>query len=433
MRKKNDCFRKMEKKRKNERQRRWRLKVKNTEEYKKKERERKRKYRKCTKANSKIPKTIITSIKRRKKRATAKLVNNLKNLREKLAVSASAEFKQCLIDDIAQSERMLRIENKRRIPNSKTIFTYWRRVELLHERITGKEKMVDLKWLENYAKVRKFIDESKFSEGTKNTQVNSIASILKHLDLYCNIYKKYSQWNSELSQNQKKQIAQNTLSANKHYIPSWRAIMEKIYDKTWQQFLYNFRSEKKYAMPGPRKILFFDAIRYMYTMYPPRRIEDYQYLKLADKASKTFDDRFNYVVFDDKAAYFVFFKYKTSKIYGKPQKNLNGGKKFFLPHTLNVVLRQYILTNNIKKGNFLFGQTANSFYANFSKKVMEAFNGFGRSGEALSCNDLRHAYISFLYYNNTPLTLRDKKKIANLMAHSVSMQEQYAKIELSVK
>ena len=53
----------------------------------------------------------------------------------------------------------------------------------------------------------------------------------------------------------------------------------------------------------------------LYTMFPPRRNQDYQYMKVVKTESQAKNTDFNYLILDSKQ--FVFNKYKTSNIHGR--------------------------------------------------------------------------------------------------------------------
>jgi len=450
-------------------QRRWREKVKGTAEYKKKERERKRRHREKVRLLGKrdvitekkkkvrrfvrdasrttIPRMIIQEMDRDKKRAVGKLTKEIKRLKVDIEeYGKKTEWKgrtmRGMERDLASVRNRLAFEKQKKAPKPKTIHAYFRNLGVLYRKIHGGEMDGDIRWLDDYDGVVKWIEESdSMSDGTKSTVVNSITSILGRVGVSEDVYLKYSRLNIRLARERKEWAAQNKLPVHKQYIPTWDKIMGKLFGlKLWKRYLYDYKKPTKedtddLGLDGAH-VTFQKALCYVYTLFPPRRLEDFQFMRIVSDRTKAKDKKFNYILSTGAwSAKFIFYKFKTSKKYGR--------QEFDVPRILRRYLASYIQSNGLKNGDLLFGQfkykrpTAN--YRNFTLKVKDAFwetTGLGAENKGLTVNDLRHSYISFLLFfgdNKPRLTLHDRRKIAEAMAHSTGMQELYAKIDLGGK
>jgi hypothetical protein len=153
----------------------------------------------------------------------------------------------------------------------------------------------------------------------------------------------------------------------------------------------------------------------LFILQPPRRLQDYQYLKLIYNKPSKLDKNYNYLVLKDKP-YFIFNKYKTSSKYGTQKIDIN--KK------LKPLLIKYIENNKINENDIVFNNWSNK---TFEQKIKKLFNKY--TDKIITINILRHSYISYMTDTNKLKTLNDREQLAYSMAHSVKISLLYYKKE----
>ena len=312
--------------------------------------------------------------------------------------------------------RMVIESIKKKKPNPKTIHAYCRNIQNLHRRSKSKKSVIE--WLEDFDDVSRWLNKQDMSDSSRSTYVNSISSIVGRIVTLQHVYKKWADLNSALAK------VRLELAPNRRYVLPWHCLMMKLYNKDWKT-LDEYSS--KYSNPdAPQAHVDFDsALCAVYTLFPPRRVEDYQWMRVTTSVKSAETKDFNWLVLNKKKGWFYFHKYKTAKKYGT--------KIFKISPHLHSRLRAFVdSTLTINKKPFVFGQKRNGKpglnFMNFSKEVRRAF--WNKAQCALSANDLRQSYISYLYtsgdYNPSK-----RKEIANAMAHSFQTQQLYVKKELN--
>lgn len=141
-------------------------------------------------------------------------------------------------------------------------------------------------------------------------------------------------------------------------------------------------------------------IRGLYTMFPPRRIEDYAYMRYVDEDKG--DEEVNYYVGTEGK--FIFKKYKTVRTYGI--------QSFDVSAELKELIDRYILKNKISHGDPLLkyhGAKGKFSEKTLQRKLIQIFGA--------SVDGIRHAYITNIYKNGKNLFNIDD--ISNKMAHNI--------------
>jgi hypothetical protein len=283
----------------------------------------------------------------------------------------------------------------------KTLRTYSRQIEMLYQKMHGGDMLDDLAWLDDFKGVVHWL---RAREKPMDTVINAVASILGRKQNKSTTYRKYSKLNVELSNAKRRKLELNELALNRMYIPKWPKIMNKIIPKIQKN----------------DKIAASKAVCSVYTLFPPRRVMDYQEMRLNLGGSAPKDDANHLILKRRGAAQFVFNRYKTVKKYGQ--------QIFDVPARLESVLRAYVRSNGISPDQFLFGGSKRvSDFTKFTKRAFEKEAGVG-----LTANDLRHSYISYVHFGPNLLSVAERKELAWKMAHSVTLQHIYAKKELAV-
>jgi len=261
------------------------------------------------------------------------------------------------------------------------------------------EDFVSFEWLRDTKKVINFINSyNKWkTANSRVAQVQAISSILFTLDNFKSTYEFYSGYSTKERQKINNDLLLNKVTAKeaKNILPWSR--LKNLY--------------KKKGIVGRDKLILG-----LYTIMPPRRIEDVSLLRLAS-SKKGLSENYNYVIMGKKPI-IQYNKYKTSKTYGKV--NLP------IPRALQALLKRYISDEDLAPSDFLFSTKKGTPYRNFQQVVSGTFKKY--TGKAISADLLRHAFISdFL---KTKRSLQEKKLLAIAMAHSVDTQARYDRLGL---
>ena len=161
----------------------------------------------------------------------------------------------------------------------------------------------------------------------------------------------------------------------------------------------------------------------LYTLFPARR-EEWRLTKITTETDKNKldDPANNYLIVSTTPKQIVFNNYKTSKKYGQQEFTIDDKE-------LDNIINEYIISKGLKNGDYLFHLDRNYkeviLQSNFSKLVSNIFNKIYDT--PISIRFLRMSWISDLM--NTNPTEKQKKILAEYMAHSVREQGLYNKIK----
>lgn len=199
----------------------------------------------------------------------------------------------------------------------------------------------------------------------------------------------------EYSDEQKNQEKSETQKRN---WKSWDEIRE-LYKQREAEITYLWKRET-YTHAEYKKLLMF-VLASCYVLIPPRRIQDYQFLRW----NKT--DSENHV----QGKKLVFNKYKTAKTYKE--------QIVVMPNSLHNILKKWRLKNADKE--YVFSDSKGQpFDQPVISKMLNQFFGHG-----VSVNILRHSFITN-ELKDMPL-LTDMEKNAEAMGNSTSQQILYRK------
>lgn len=145
----------------------------------------------------------------------------------------------------------------------------------------------------------------------------------------------------------------------------------------------------------------------LYTMFPPRRNQDYYEMKVGTGEDKNF----NY--FDPKKNTFIFHKYKTAKTHGV--------EKFPLPASLREVIDRYVKIRGLSEGDWLLYtyDTERKAPNLLTRKLNSIF------GKKIGVSMLRHIYDTHKYGS----VLKEMEKDAEMMGHTMATQKDYIKTD----
>jgi hypothetical protein len=166
-------------------------------------------------------------------------------------------------------------------------------------------------------------------------------------------------------------------------------------------------------IPKPTGFKVSDAIIGLYTMIPPRRLEDYSFMTYVQTRPSQLNPNLNYFVSSEKK--FIFQLYKTAKTYGK--------QEIDVPNPLCDLLLEYISTNRIADNSPLlkYREGSNGYSKGALLYKMKQIFGCG-------CDGLRHSYITYLY--RTAKNLFNIEEVSRIMAHDVHTHLNYMDKEI---
>lgn len=150
----------------------------------------------------------------------------------------------------------------------------------------------------------------------------------------------------------------------------------------------------------------------MYTEIEPRRVLDYVAMHVVPKLKTDLSTLNNYIALKENV--FVFNRYKTQGKYGQ--------QKITVPTELRKSIDEYLETHPLKDESnypFLVTREGNAFKGSSSITMM--LNRVFK--KKISASMLRHIYISHKFGSE----LKERERVANNMAHSMSQQKEYIK------
>lgn len=259
----------------------------------------------------------------------------------------------------------------------------------------------------------------KYKENTKRNYLIAITSILslfrdknkKMNKLYNEYLQRMIGKNKELKQVESQNIMSDTQKIN--WI-NWDDVID-IRNK-FQNKVNEFKNDKIIS-ESQYNILLQYIILCLYTMMPPRRNVDYQFMNVVKSKAQALDDSINYFIFDDKQ--FIFNKYKTAKVIGKiivdVAPDLIESIDVFLKH--HPVIKGKINTKTNTR--LLVYYNGNGF--NGSNSITRILNLIFNKNVASSM--LRHIYLT----HTSGDALKTIKDNAQKMGHSSNMAIQYIK------
>ena len=311
--------------------------------------------------------------------------------------------------------------NRKKIPTDKTITQTVQGVKNIYKKYSGGKDLdcADLDWVRDTDKVLDFIDKHKKwpKLSTKNQQVIKLASFLRNLEGYQKEYKIYSRQSSYVQNTVlKEMIGKNTLSdAQKAKYMDWTTLIDKL-EKAWPDTTFEAR-----------------ALTAVYTLFAPRRTQDYSLMKVIRKkkvnesAIEKLNKDYNYLILDKKnwPVQFIFNKYKTQKYFNQQIFNLTKKEN----GELMSILSAYIKDDDIHNNEFLFrkvGSLKPYTASEFSDLTGSYFQEL--VGKRMGSTLLRHSFITDALSDKN-MTDGEKALLAYQMSHSVSIQSTYRVID----
>jgi hypothetical protein len=253
-----------------------------------------------------------------------------------------------------------------------------------------------LDWLTSVDVVLKAIQGNKnwSSEDTHKSILSSIATLLRNIPEYKEVYEWYSQKVCEYSTRLQQTYRQNRLNQNKSVV-KWKEIIEA-------------RNKEEYEKLFPHDKLLY----HMYTDIPPRRLLDYCVL-VYDPCPEVITDEMNYIT---KKGELVLNKYKTAKTYKEYRTKLPESIFELILEVKQEVPDPWI--------TYIFRKSD----VEMSKYVKEVFSKL--LGVELTLNDIRKAWVSS-WVNDSNISEFEKSEKVKDFGSSLQMaRNSYLKLEL---
>jgi hypothetical protein len=284
-----------------------------------------------------------------------------------------------------------------------TIVNYLKTVMRIKDAMHGPDEndKSNINFLKKDQQVIDFIygDNKWKTPNSKRTQIIAICSILSELPEFANSYKIYVKLLMEKREELSETVSENRISEK-----------EEINYMNWgdvKQILKGVTDSRDRALIA------------LYTLLPPRRVEDISLIIISPAITSPAITSHNTLHISDEEGesnYILYKIYKTAKVYGDQKIDINDIVQIF---------KQYIKDYNIKPGDFLFATKKQTQYKNFSKYVTSVFKKYVKD-KKITVNMLRHSFIS--NYLSTKRTIKQKKKIAVMMGHSIDTQATYNRL-----
>lgn len=332
-----------------------------------------------------------------KPRRTLPEVRAVIEKRVQIEKSRVAQDCQDLLEQVFKA-KLLYLEKSGKKPIlKKSVKQQLKKVTNLHKAMTGKESdCTDFEWTRKTEKVIRFIKAHWDEPNTRSGQTQALSSILVAIEGYEDEYRFYSNYSSRERKKIDKRAKSNTLSdkERKNYLtwPEFKKILPKVKDL------------RDRALIG------------IYTLMPPRRVEDISLLKLWTKNKDT-DDKFNYLeIRRGNYGEIEYNRYKTAKVYNTIS--------IAMPKRLQTIMKAYIKDEGLSHGDLLFPSRSGKPYKNFSVIITKAFAPY--TDKKVTANLLRHSFIS--NYLRKPRSEEDRGEIALQMGHSISTQQKYLRL-----
>jgi hypothetical protein len=279
--------------------------------------------------------------------------------------------------------------------------------------LNGDKSFKNLAFLKNFDIIQNKLND--LAESTQKTYYASITSVLSLFKDKSAYRKTYTHWHDKMMASAKadrdKDTSQKSDKETKNWI-DWKDVVKT--KEELQKKVSEFATNKLITTPQYDLILQLMVLS-LYTDVPPRRNQDYQQMFVVRRwTDKDPTDR-NYLDHDGKQ--FVFNVYKTAKTHGQ--------QKVAIPDELMKTISLYLKHHPTHKGAKKFAPQF-AFLVSADGSALTAVNAITRVlnrvfGKNVGASMLRHIYLSDKY------DVKEMKKDADAMGHSISEQRAYLK------
>lgn len=271
----------------------------------------------------------------------------------------------------------------------------------------------NLAWLKNVESVNVRI--ANYAESTQKTLLSTIVSTLSLVKTKPTYKKIYTYWYNAMMEKVKDDRDRDTSKKTDKQEENWLSWdVVKSHEERLKNESNELLGKKEFSVLEWETLLSYMVLS-LYTLFAPRRNQDYQYMKVVPEAKYATDENTNYLILKDKK--FVFRKYKTAKTHGE--------QAFDIPADLWAVVEAYIkvhpLMRGKKKGPIPFLVTRDGTPLTAVNAMTRILNRI--FGKRVGATMLRHIYLSSKY------DVDEMNKDAEKMGHDASMQREYMKKE----
>lgn len=282
--------------------------------------------------------------------------------------------------------------------------------------LNNNRPFTNLAWLKQKDAVSQRLSE--FAESTQKTALSVIVSALslvKDKPTYKKIYAHYFAEMMEKSKEAKgKDTSIKTEKQDKNWL-SWDVV--KAHAQRLEDEVKSLPASG--LSVGQWDTMLSYIVLCLYTLFDPRRNQDYQFMDVVKTTKQATDQEKNYYVVDAKQ--FIFNKYKTAKTHGQ--------QTFEVPHYLNIALTLYLTRHPLLKGKKIGPKTpAFPLLCHLDGSPLTAVNSITRIlnrifGRRVGSTMLRHIYLSAKY------DVSEMNETAEKMGHTGAVQREYLKGE----
>jgi hypothetical protein len=281
----------------------------------------------------------------------------------------------------------------------------------------------NLAWLKNVASIEQRLAD--YAVTTQKSMVTSIVSALSTVKDKPTYKRIYAHWYSELMSRGAEARETDTKVKTEKQEQNWLSweVVKAHLERLRQEVLINETGTT--ITPSQWDTLLSLMVLSLYTEFPPRRNQDFQFMKVVHEMKDAEDENFNYLVVEDHK--FVFNKYKTAKTYGQ--------QVFDIPTSLVETIRIYLGRHPLKyirptkatRGKKkTLGAVAPFFLVSYNGDPLLRVNSITRIlnrifGRHIGATMLRHIYLTDKY------DVTEMDKDAEAMAHTPGLQREYMK------
>ena len=287
-----------------------------------------------------------------------------------------------------------------------TFETALKRIEKIYQKSI---ENLNLEFINNPADIIKKFSDTEYSKNTMYSTINMINKLIIMIDAPLALKKKWGDMVKKLTHERDNAQLDNAKTRNES--DNWidfNDLLEKVVKEIDLVF-----DKENIKSNDFRNLLIFC----LYCLMPPARIGNYLDCKVIRGSAENLPATHNYIIIKDMDSnpsfYFVFNKFKTVKSLGSQMFKVENPK-------LTALLYRYFKYHNKDGEYFLMSrgkELTQPNLTNILKKVSQEL-----TDKNLSCNMLRHIYISHFLSENP--TLRQKLEIAGAMGQTYVPNQQ---------
>ena len=288
-----------------------------------------------------------------------------------------------------------------------TFETALKRIEKIYQ---DDIKNLNLEFIKNPDKVIEKFNDTDYSKNTMYSTINMINKLIIMIDAPLTIKKLWSDVVKKLTiERDNNQLDNVKTKKEDENLINFKDLLEKVEKEV----------DKTFDKPNIKENEFRNLLIFcLYCLMPPARIGNYLDCKVIRNQEQTnLPADYNYVILKDMdnnpTFYFVFNKFKTAKFLGTKMFKVENPK-------LTALLYRYFTKYNKDGEFFLMSRGKELTQPNLTNILKRTSQDITEKN--LSCNMLRHIYITHFMEENP--TLRQKLEIAGAMGQSYHANQQ---------